>query len=196
VYQTTTFTPRIRFSVPAGWSSTYDVPGQFDLAYDAGGQHTYVDGSTFSDRISIFANPVAQSPTVAAPLPGVGTSAADLTAWLVAHDDLVASTPRAVSIGGAAGFVLDVALPTGAHTSPDYCTTQGHDARCESLFVSGDSSSSFSFGLFGPETVVLYLLDAPSSGTVMVVVDDVDGGDGPGLVDAATPIVESIGFAP
>ena len=40
----------------------------------------------------------------------------------------------------------------------------------------------------------MYLLDAPTGGTVMFVIDDVDGVDAAGLIQAATPIVQSIGF--
>jgi hypothetical protein len=42
----------------------------------------------------------------------------------------------------------------------------------------------------------VYLLDSPSSDTVMVVIDDVDGVDQAGLVAAATPIVNSVAFGP
>jgi hypothetical protein len=54
----------------------------------------------------------------------------------------------------------------------------------------------YDFGLVGPETAVVYLLDTPSGDTVMVVIDDVDGVDSGGLVTAATPIVYSLVFSP
>ena len=196
VYQSTTFAPRVRFEVPSGWSNLYDVPGQFDLTYDAGGQYTYPDGITFSDSLSMFANPLAESATDAAPLAGVGTSAADLAAWLATHQDLVASAPEAVTIGGASGFKLEISLPTGARSAPDHCTTDHGEPRCESLFVGADPQANYGFGLVGPETAVVYLLDVPTGGTLLLAIDDVDGVDAAGIVQAATPIVESIGFAP
>ena len=52
------------------------------------------------------------------------------------------------------------------------------------------------FGLVGPETAVVYLLDLPSGDTVMVVIDDVDGVDQPGLEAAAVPIVGTLAFSP
>jgi len=54
----------------------------------------------------------------------------------------------------------------------------------------------YSFGIVGPETAVVYLLDVPSGDTVMVVIDDVDGVDRDLLVAAATPIVNSLVFTP
>ena len=194
VYQPTTFEPKIRFAVPDGWSNSYDVPGQFDLSYGAGGQYTYPDGITFSDGLSIFADPVAESAAVQAPLPGVGTSAAALAAWLAGHEDLVATTREPVSIGGATGFRLVLSLPIGVRTAPDHCTTDHGEPRCESLFLSADPQVDYGFGLVGPESAVVYLLDAPTGGTVMLVIDDVDGVDAAGLIQAATPIVQSIGF--
>jgi hypothetical protein len=196
VYQTTTFEPRVRFSVSAGWSNLYDVPGQFDLSYDAGGQYTYPDGITFSDSLSMFANPVAESATNAAPLSGVGTSAADLASWLAAHQDLVATTPKGVEIGGATGFMLEISLPSGPRSAPDHCTTDHGEPRCESLFVGADPQANYGFGLVGPESAVVYLLDVPGGGTVLLAIDDVDGVDAAGLIQAATPIVESLDFTP
>ena len=43
---------------------------------------------------------------------------------------------------------------------------------------------------------MVYLLDLPSGDTVMVVIDDVDGIDQPGLEAAAMPIVNSLSFSP
>jgi hypothetical protein len=62
--------------------------------------------------------------------------------------------------------------------------------------VGPDAQQTYDFGLVGPESAAVYLLDAPAGGTVVVAIRDVDGVDAAGLVSAATPIVESISFAP
>ena len=64
------------------------------------------------------------------------------------------------------------------------------------LFISDDLQATYGFGLVGPETAVVYLLDTPSSDTVMVVIDDVDGVDQAKLEAAALPIVNSLSFLP
>jgi hypothetical protein len=181
--------------VPAGWSNLYDVAGQFDLSFDAGGQHTYPDGITFSDRISVFAEPVAASAVHDLAATGVGTSAADLSSWLAGREDLVATAPERVSIAGATAYRVSISLPTGVGSSPDDCAAVHLEPRCKTLFVGTVPASKYSFALFGPESAAVYLIDW-SGRTVMVVVDDVDGVDAPDLFSAATPIVESIGFAP
>jgi hypothetical protein len=195
-YTSSLFVPPVTYTVPAGWIRTLDVRGELDLKFGAGGQYTYPDGLTFHDAVSIFRRPVAESSTSLAPLSGVGTKANDLAQWLVGHPDLVASAPTHVVIGGVDAFRLVLSLPTGIRTAPDHCTSDHGEPRCESLFISSDPAATYGFGLVGPETAVVYLLDLPSGDTVMVVIDDVDGVDQPGLVAAATPVVESLAFSP
>jgi hypothetical protein len=194
-YSTSRFAPQMQYTVPPGWVNTQDTRGQVDLSYTAGGEYTYPDGIKFHDGISIFRRPVAESATSVAPLPGIGMTAGDLATWLDGHVDLNASSLGPVTIGGASGYRIELALPE-TRTSPDHCTTDHGEPRCESLFMGDDSSADFGFGLVGPESVVVYLVDAPSGDTVMIVIDDVDGVDRAGLIAAATPIVNSLVFAP
>ena len=195
-YTSSGFVPSITYTVPAGWVLMGDIRGELDLRYRAGGQHTYPDGLTFHDAVSIFGRPVAESATSKAPLAGIGTKAKDLANWLAKHPDLVASAPTRAVVGGVNGYRLVLSLPTGNRTAPDHCTSDHGEPRCESLFLSSDPAATYGFGLVGPETAVVYLLDLPSGDTVMVVIDDVDGVDQPGLVAAATPIVKSLAFSP
>jgi hypothetical protein len=173
-----------------------DDRGELDLRYGKGGQYTYADGVTFHDGISIFRRPVAESATSHAPLKGIGTTSRDLSGWLNGHADLVASAAVPTTIGGAPGYRLTLSLPNGPRASPDHCTTDHGEARCESLFVSSDPKAKYGFGLVGPEIAVVYLLDVRPGDTVMVVIDDTDGVDQSGLEAAARPIVESLSFSP
>jgi hypothetical protein len=195
-YSSTEFVPKVTYTVPAGWIRTPDVRGEFDLRFAAGGEYTYPDGLTFHDAVSIFRRPVAESAASQAPLAGVGTNAKALAQWLAGHKDLVSSAPTRVNVGRVSAYRIVLSLPTGPRTAPDHCTTDHGEPRCESLFISSDPAATYGFGLVGPETAVVYLLDLPSGDTIMVVVDDVDGIDQPGLVAAATPLVESLAFSP
>jgi hypothetical protein len=194
VYSTRSFAPRIGYTVPGGWDNTLDTRAQVDLSYLAGGTYTYPDGTKFHDAISIFRRPLAESATALVPLEGIGTTALDLANWLNAHVDLDASGLTPVTVDGAPGYRIEIAIPAGPRTSADHCTTDHGEPRCESLFVSSDPVSAYGFGIVGPETAVVYLVDAPSGGTVMIVIDDADGVDRAGLIAAATPIVNSISF--
>ena len=195
-YTSSAFRPTVTYTVPAGWVLSGENRGELDLRYGAGGQYTYPDGLTFNDAISIFRRPVAESATSFAPVEGIGTKANDLAQWLAHHSDLVASAPTKVVVGGVNGYRLVLSLPTGTRTAPDHCTSDHGEPRCESLFLSSDPAATYGFGLVGPETAVVYLLDLPSGDTAMVVIDDVDGIDQAGLVAAARPVVESLAFSP
>ena len=120
----------------------------------------------------------------------------DLATWLDKHVDLEATALTPVTINGVHGFRISIAIPNGARTSPDHCTTDHGEPRCESLFLSDDPAATYGFGIVGPETAVVYLLDAPSRDTVMVVIDDVDGFERDALITNATPIVNSLVFSP
>jgi hypothetical protein len=198
-YATEGFRPAFSYTVPFDWQNDVDVHSMLVLLDAAGGQYTYPDGATFRDGIYVYRAPAATAATSETVAKGVGKKARDLAQWLSGHADLVASSPIPVSIGGATGFRVDVALPTRARTRPDRCTDHG-EPRCESLFISNVPGATpggpdwFSFGIVGPESEVIYLLDAPSGDTVMVVIDDVDGVDRDALIAAATPIVNSFVF--
>jgi hypothetical protein len=194
-YRSRSFNPAVTFTVADGWENTLDQGHQLDLSYTAGGQYTYPDGTTFHDGISIFAGPIAESGTTINAVPGVGSSAHELALWLSAHADLIASGLSPVTLGRVSGYRISLSLPTGPRTAPDHCTADHGEPRCESLFVGDPSGGWYGFGLVGPETTVVYLLDTSPGVTVMVVIDDVDGVDAAGLSAAAMPVVQSLTFA-
>jgi hypothetical protein len=194
-YRSSTFLPTVGYTVRGGdWSNALDIHGQFDLSY-ATGQYTYPDGLTFHDGISIFDRPVAESTTAATPAAGVGTTADALAQWLVAHPALDASAPVPVTIDGGTGFRLTLTVPGGTNATSDHCANH-REPRCVSLFIPGEGAGQYGFGLVGPETAEVFLLDTARGDTVLVVIDDVDGVDQPGLLAAAIPIVNSLSFTP
>jgi hypothetical protein len=195
-YTSSQFLPTVRYTVPAGWDNVTDIRGELDLFVVGGGIATYPDGSQFHDAISIFRRPIAESAISRAPLAAVGTSASDLAKWLDKHVDLESTGLTAVTINGIHGFRIAIAIPNGPRASPDHCTTDHGEPRCESLFLSDDPAATYGFGIVGPETAVVYFLDTPSFDTVMVVIDDVDGFERDALIGAATPIVNSLVFSP
>jgi hypothetical protein len=201
-YSTSGFRPAFTYTVPAGWQNDLDVHSMLVLLDAAGGHYTYPDGTTFHDGIYVFRGPNATSATSRSVAKGVGNRARDLAQWLSGHVDLIASSPARVSVGGASGYRVEIALPTTARARPDRCTGDHGESRCESLFVSNVAAAKaggpdwYDFGIVGPETAVVYLVDTPSGDTVMVVIDDVDGVDRDALVAAATPIVNSLVFTP
>jgi len=194
VHSTTFFRTPFTFTVGEGWDQRQDAGSEVDLSYLGGGTYTYPDSTKFHDGISVFRLPIAQSSTREEPLSGIGTSASDLAHWLETHVDLVATGLTPITMAGAPGYRIEITTPIGPRASPDHCTVDHGVPRCVSLFLSGDDTSPFGFGLVGPESAVVYLLDTPSGDTVMIVIDDVDGVDPASLIAASTPVVESIVF--
>jgi hypothetical protein len=193
-YTTHGFVPSVTYTVPAGWTNTLDTRAEMDLSFDAGGIYRYPDGNVFHDGISFFRRPVAEASDAQIPLFAIGKTAKDLADWLDTHVDLDASGLTPVTVGGAPGYRLTIAVPKGPRTSPDHCRTDHALQACESLFISDDPAATWGFGVVGPESAVVYLIDAPSGDTLMVVIDDVDGVDQAGLIAAGTPVVNSLVF--
>ena len=196
MHRSSSFLPALSYTASGGWANSLDVRGELDLSYASGGQYAYPDGLTFHDGISIFRRPVAESTASQTRQPGVGATANDLAQWLAAHPGLDATNPTPVTVGGATGFRLTLTVPAGTTATSDHCSTDHGEPRCASLFLSADPVATYGFGLIGPEIADVFLLDTPSGDTVMVVIDDVDGVDQPGLEAAAMPIVNSLSFSP
>jgi hypothetical protein len=194
LHSTKDFGTPFTFTVGEGWDNRQDVRQEVDLSYLGGGTYTYPDLTVFHDGISVFRRPIAESSAREEPLAGIGTSASALAQWLQSHVDLVATGLTPVSLGGASGYRLTLTTPTGPRAAPDHCTIDHREPRCVSLFLSAEDAAPFGFGLVGPESAIVYLLDTPSGDTVMIVIDDVDGVDTAGLIAASTPVVDSIVF--
>ena len=116
-FETHAFLPWLGYVVPAGWTNTLDTRGQFDLSYGAGGAYTYPDEIGFHDGISFFRRPVAESSTSRTPLAGIGKTALDLARWLDGHVDLDSSGLTPVTVGGAPGYRITIAVPKGPRTT-------------------------------------------------------------------------------
>jgi hypothetical protein len=98
-YVSEIFKTPLTYTLPDGWKMFEDEPGQFGLALVA------------NDRpcVCIWRDVRAAATTGAeAPEPGVGTSAQEITGWLAHHKGLKPATPKAVSVGGLSGYVIDV----------------------------------------------------------------------------------------
>ncbi len=194
VFETHSFLPQVGYATNAGWANTLDSRGQVDLSFTAGGSYRYPDGTVFHDGISIFARPIAESGETGLPLDGVGKTAGALAHWLDGNPNLDATGLAPVTIGGLSGWRITISVANRPRVSPDHCAADHGEPACVSLFVSDDPEAHFSFGIVGPESAIVYLLDTPSGETVMAVVDDVDGIDRDALVAAAEPVIDSLEF--
>ncbi|TDX08957.1 hypothetical protein EV647_0299 [Kribbella sp. VKM Ac-2566] len=99
-YVSEIFKTPLTYTVPAGWKMFEDEPGQFGLTLVAN-DHPCV--CVWRD-VRAAATTGAEEPE-----PGVGTSAKEITTWLAHHKWLKPATPKAVTVGGLTGYVIDVA---------------------------------------------------------------------------------------
>jgi hypothetical protein len=178
------FEPGIQFTVPAGWTATYESPFYFELARPDAGYLVQGDGAVYFDSIKAYNRPLAGPPDGGtAPLEGIGTSALDLATWLSERPQLTATTPRPVAAAGLDGYTLDFSLSPAAG---ELC-----GMPCVNLLNSPDDSAYYAFGIEGPWKVRAFLLDAPG-GTLMITVEDVDGSGFEAETAAAQEIIDSM----
>jgi len=185
VYRTVSFSPRITYNVPSGWTNVEDLPSIFLLVPPVG----TVDGvdADTSDFVGIYRGVAPADPDCAkGAQKGVGQSSAALAAWLRAHEGLIATAARPVNIGGVTGLVIDLRLdPTYRGTCP-YIP----DRSPVVPLLYGVQSAGVEHGINRSYTTRLYLLDSQGANTVVEVVDHAGG---TGTADYAR-IVERLRF--
>ena len=191
-YTTKIFSPQLTFSVPDGWTSYEDLPGNF-LIGPPGTTHDGIDRG-MSDYIGVYTS-------VAPPLPDCNSlpdSAVDPTAagyveWAESNPDLKATSPTAVTVSGMAGQQIDVSLNTkakGVCSDP----TQGIDAFAEVAL--GMQPSDFSASVLPTVNVRLELFDVNKHVLAILLSDTLGGGsDYPDFWSSARPVVASFNFA-
>jgi len=177
--------PSLTYTVPTGWFGVDDGPGEYDLKF----------GSTQTDDgLFLFRDPVAHSRLPDCPMtadPKVGTSPKELVDWIASLPGLVATPPKAVTVGGLAGFSLDVRLaPSWTHACP---YSKGEPVV--PLIVGGAPGSDLDWGVGGTGRMRIYVLDAGGGRRLWIDVETIDGGKFDQLAERSTPVIESFAFS-
>lgn len=149
-YSTTAFEPKLSYMVPAGWANGEDLPGNVLLSRRDDPEEGIWGGS----YIGVYQNVRAAAPCGEEAQPGVGTSAAELTAWYrtVPGLEIVGDAP--VSVGGLSGVALDFRVSDG-WTSP--CPLDGVIHAVPVIIGGGVSDLHHVMG--APLGMRLFLLD-------------------------------------
>lgn len=108
-YSTTSFEPKLSYTVPEGWANGEDLPGNVLLSRIDDPEEGIWGGS----YIGVYQNVRAPASCGEEAQPGVGTSAAELAAWYrtVPGLEIVGDAP--VSVGGLSGIALDFRVSEG-----------------------------------------------------------------------------------
>ena len=178
----TRFLPAVTATLPEGWAIVDDTPTY----------HAMRPKGDDAIGVYLFRDPVAASQDPSCPdtpEPDVGTTAAELGAWMSKRPGLVASEPLATSVGGLKGVVLDLGIRDGWARS---CSFAG-GAPTVPLLVS--RSPGLRWVVVGDERLRIHLLDLPSGGRVALDIDAFAGGRIDELLRVATPIVSSLRFS-
>jgi hypothetical protein len=174
------------YTVPGGWKMFEDEPGQFGLALVAN------DGPCVCVWRDV-AVAMAGKSCLQIPEPGVGRSAKEITAWLADREGLVTSKPKAVSVGGLSGYLIDIKMdPSWKGTCPFSKGSPGVP-----LLVGTGSSTGVFWGSAADSSQREYVLDLGpkvADGNIAINVEICCGVVRDERIAAVTPVIESFAF--
>jgi hypothetical protein len=179
----------LRYTVPAGWANEADWPDHYGLmraeSYSAGESG---DGAVAPDEITLLVRPGAarlHSECSEENEPGIGTTRADLSGWILGHPGLVVTQQPDVTIDGLEATVLDLAV------ADDWIETcdPGAPFVAAPVFFGG-----YHWALAKNDRMRVILLDLPSGTSTAIVIDVQNPSTFETLVTETMPIVESFDF--
>jgi hypothetical protein len=154
-HTTSYFRPALTYTVPAGWNNFCDSPG--DVCFTPPGGNPGGVDSGKSDYLDVFTS-IATSAGGGCPTNRRATihTPEAFVRWLQHLKNLSVSRPAAVTIGGLAGYVVDIRMPRGWN---QVCPGLSPPPFVETLTGRAPSPSDLSHGI-GPQPQVqrLYLL--------------------------------------
>ena len=183
------WTPRygaFTYAVPEGWVNVEDWPDYYRLAQAPADPNPtsfvfFARDIVLSSRSDLCSG--SQDPDA-------GTSAEAIARALLAPG-LVSSTPEPVTIGGLAGYRMDISLGVGA-TTCTYSEGRPH----QELFSDRDVAEGFSIGITEGERLRAYLLDVEAGRAILVVIVAPTETAFTAFENEATAVVESLDFNP
>jgi hypothetical protein len=190
VHETRSFSPRLSFTVPEGWSNQEDLPGNF-LLLPPGGTLAGVNLET-SDFLGVYAS-------VAAPVQCTDNEAPDLAVartpqaiidWLRTQPAIVVGSASAVTIGGLRGLQVDLSFNDAK------AETACHDDQGTfALAFVGTHQSSLAHGVSPGYALRLALLTHGNEVLAVELADAKGGSDFTDWWGAAATVVASLNFS-
>jgi hypothetical protein len=178
----------LTYTVPDGWAASSDFPESYALltheAYAA--MDLNADGcSACPDGIYVWAAPMAAADDcLEEAAPGVGTTAAELAAWVEANPNFVVERRPSVTIAGQPAIVLMAEAADGA---TGLCGESGEAGP--PIFYNG-----WHMAIAPGDRQLFILVDLAGGDTILVNVDTVDPGALDAIAAEAMPIIETFEF--
>jgi hypothetical protein len=176
------FIPKVTFEVPAGWTDHADSKGEYVL-YAPGSKPAATEGGT-RDWIAFEANTMMPQIGCAPGDPvDVGESAAAMASRMAGRKNLVPTTPRAVTVGGLAGWVVDVRL---AENATGECSPEPGVALIHGVGI----SYGYDQGI-GPGSAMRFYMFDRGDDVLCIEIDDISGGS---HIEEWSAVVETVRF--
>lgn len=180
--------PALTYTVPSGWVNSRDWAKYYVLFPDTPANRSAVANGGDAGIVIVIGEPtvpVANVDCSGTPQTGVGTTAAEIAAALVARDGLVTGTPKAVTLSGLTGQQLDVSL------EPGWTATCPADPATPAVPLIGEVIPVV---VTAEHPYRLILLDTPDGGNIAIeLLANTAAAFEPSLA-AAMPIVETFEF--
>ena len=178
-----TVIPGVRVTVPAGWTSSENDSGEFNLHLPG---HPGEGVDLWLNLVAVKSTGPGHGTTV---LENVGRTPTALVHWLTTNPDFrILAPPVRTSFGNTAMTTLVVGVSSTARYGDPGCPGNPH---CADLFTNPVYWGNNSYGIGGKEVVRLFL-GRSSPGTIIVALD----ADNPvalkPLETAAKPILDSV----
>ena len=164
---------QLRYTVPDGWANADDWPHSYSLvpAGDYAGPLGDPVTNTNWHGIYVFSRPAAWDAPEDCSVrlaEGVGTSPANLAAWVAGRPGVAGTAPEPIAIGGYAGVMLDIHLEGG---SKPPCPGESVPSTALLADESG-ATGRWVWGITAAERMRLIFLDIGGGRTVAIVIDD------------------------
>jgi hypothetical protein len=182
--KTEQFSPAFTYSMPGDWHVFEDQPDQFGVE---------VVGSDTAG-INIWRNIHPSAPCYGGFAAKAGSSAADFTAWLAAHEGVKTSQATQIAVGGLSGWMIDVAIaPNWTGT----CVIDGKSVVTVPLLIGKPDGTGVAWGADPGRQERIYVLDLPGGArgsNVVINIEACCNRDFDAWLTLADPVVQSIVF--
>ncbi len=186
----------LRYTVPDGWANADDWPHSYSLvpAGDYAGPLGDPVTNTNWHGIYVFSRPAAWDAPEDCSVrlaEGVGTSPADLAAWVAGRPGVAGTAPEPIAIGGYAGIMLDIHLEGGSRPP-----CPGDVVPSTALLVDqAGATGRWTWSITSAERMRLIFLDIGRGRTIMIAIDDSYSQTGfDTLIADAMPVIATFEF--
>jgi hypothetical protein len=184
-YSTEAFEPGLTYTMPGGWQNLSDIAGE--VVFIPPGESPE---DAEADSIVVFTSVGAENrkcsteKEAVSDEPGVARTPEAMAAEFQARPGLVTTTPRAVTVGGLSGLVIDISM------APDWTGTCFYSGEPAVQLMGGVAPSVFDHAVISGLVLRLYLLERGNSTLAIEIGDFTDEAN----LDEYTEIVEQFEF--